>query len=167
MDDGGWQFFRKDLRDKVSQLMTYPKDTKMIPLKKDNFWDSLALKISKAQYQFVLDVKSSVAMALMYKTKKAFVQMEDKVIVGLLVLDIDPKKNVYNIDIIIIDEKYQNRGYGKLMVQWAVEYLKDKGAKKLTIGVSRANPSAIKVYKNAGFKPKSISEGGMDLCLDC
>ena len=166
-EDGSWQFFRKDFRDKVSQLMTYPEDTKMLALKKDYFWDVLAIKISKDQHQFVLDVKSSVAMALMYKTKKAFVQMEDKVIVGLLVLDIDPKKNIYNIDIIIIDEKYQNRGYGKLMVQWAVDYLKEKGAKKLTIGVSRANPSAIKVYKNAGFKPKSINEGGMDLSLDC
>lgn len=166
-EDGSWQFFRKDFRDKVSELLTYPKNTKMVALKKDTFWDTLAIKISKEQHQFVLDVKSSVAMALMYKTKKAFVQMEDKVIVGLLVLDIDPKKNVYNIDIIIIDEKYQNRGYGKLMVQWAVDHLKLKGAKKLTIGVSRANPSAIKVYKNAGFKPKSINEGGMDLCLDC
>ena len=52
------------------------------------------------------------------------------------------------------------------MVKWAVDYLKNEGAKKLSIGVSRQNIGAKKIYLNAGFEPKSIYDGGMELEME-
>lgn len=131
--EDSWYYFRRELREIVSTEMTYPQDTQMVRLKKSHLWDALKLSIEKEQHKFVLEARSSVAMALMYSTKKAFVQMEGNLIVGLLVLDIDKKKDIYHIDIIIIDKKFQGRGYGKLMVSWAVEYLKTQGAKSFLL----------------------------------
>lgn len=164
-EDNSWHYYRKDVRETVSSLLTYPDQTKMVKLSKKNFWYATGISIEAEQNNFVLDAKTSVAMGLMYTTKKVFVQMEGKTTIGLLVLNMDKKKNDYNIDIVIIDKRFQGKGYGKLMVTWAVDYLKNHGAKKLTIGVSRENFGAKKIYLNAGFVPKAVSGGGMEMVM--
>ncbi|WP_240841937.1 GNAT family N-acetyltransferase [Acidaminobacter sp. JC074] len=164
--EGAMHYFRRDSREVVSSLTTYPEHTKMVALSKKHFWHAINLEIEEDQRRFVFDTKGSIAMALMYPTKKAFLQMEGNTIVGLLVLEINKKKGDFDIDIIIIDKKYQGRGYGKLMVKWAVEKLKSEGAKKLTIGVNKQNLGAKKIYMNAGFKPSSVGQGGMQLSME-
>jgi len=163
--DNNWNYYRKDFRNVVTSILTYPENTKMVKLTKKNFWSTLDISVKPEQNKFVLNAKSSVAMGLFYKTQKIFVQMEGDIVVGLLVLDIDKKKGNYYIDIVIIDKKFQNKGYGKLMVKWAVEKLKEEGATALKIGVARENIAAKKVYMSASFKPKSVYEGGMELEL--
>ena len=164
--DGTMHYFRKDSREIVSSLTTYPEQTKMVAMSKKYFWHAISIDIEESQQRFVLDTKASIAMALLYPTKKAFLQLEGNTIIGLLVLEIDKKKDNYDIDIIIIDKKYQGRGYGKLMVKWAVEKLKSEGAKKLTIGVHKQNLGAKKIYMNAGFNPSAVGEGGMQLSME-
>ena len=158
-----WHYFRRDSRERIEAAFTYPVDTKMVPLNTKNFWHVLNLTVADDQQQFVLECKSSIAMALMFKTKKAFVEMEGNRAVGLLVLDIDKKKGYYHIDIILIDKRFQGRGYGKIMLKWAVEYLTTAGAKELAIGVNRFNYAAQKIYMDAGFTAKRIYEEGMEL----
>ncbi|HAS73563.1 MAG TPA: hypothetical protein DCS67_05410 [Clostridiales bacterium UBA8960] len=160
---GEWHYYRRDSREVIEAAFTYPVNTKMVKLSKSNMWQALNLKVADDQQGFVLEAKSSIAMALMYKTKHAFVQMEGSRVIGLLVLEINKKKNYYNIDIILIDKRYQGRGYGKIMLNWAIERLKDEGAKELEIGVNRFNHAAKKIYLNAGFTPKAIYDGGMTL----
>lgn len=160
---GEWHYFRRDSREIIEAAFTYPVDTKLVPLNTKNFWHVLNLSVAEDQQQFVLECKSSIAMALMFKTKKAFVEMEGNRAVGLLVLDIDKKKDYYHIDIILIDKRFQGRGYGKIMLKWAVEHLASAGAKELAIGVNRFNYAAQKIYMDAGFTAKSIYEEGMEL----
>lgn len=160
---GEWHYYRRDTREVIEAAFTFPTQTKMVKLNKENMWQTLSLRVDDAQQSFVLEAKSSVAMALMYKTKHAFAQMEGNRVIGLLVLDIDKKKNYYNIDIILIDKRYQGRGYGKIMLKWAVDRLTSEGAKELEIGVNRFNHAAKKIYTDVGFTPKAINEGGMTL----
>lgn len=164
-EEGQWQFFRKSLRNAVDGLYTYPKATKMVRVSKDNLWDALTISVEPSQIDFVLDAKSSIAMGLVHKTKKVFVQMEGKKAIGILVLDIDHKRAFYDIDIIQIDKRFQGRGYGKRMLAFAIDYLKQAGAKELLIGVNRFNYAAQKIYMAAGFTPKKIHEEGMQLQL--
>lgn len=161
--NSNWHYFRKDSREAVDSAFTFPVNTKMVKLNKENFWNALIISVEEDQVDYVLDAKSSVASSLFYKTKKAYVQMEGNRVIGLLVLDIDKKKNHYNIDIIQIDKRFQNRGYGKLMLAFAIDTLKAAGAEVLEIGVNRHNIGAQKIYMAAGFTPKSIYEGGMHL----
>ena len=161
--DGVWYYYRKCVREVVEAAFTYPLHTKLVKLSTDNLWDALNIKVESEQLDFVLEAKSSIAMGLIYKTKKAFVEMEGNRAIGLLVLDIDKKNNHYNIDIIQIDKRFQGRGYGKIMLKWAIEYLAKEGAKELEIGVSRFNHAAQKIYMDAGFSAKSIYEESMTL----
>jgi len=160
---GEWHYYRRNAREVIEAAFTFPTQTKMVKLNKENMWQTLNLKVAEDQQGFVLEAKSSVAMALMYPSKHAFAQMEGNRVVGLLVLEIDKKKNYYNIDIILIDKRYQGRGYGKIMLKWAVERLTSEGAKELEIGVNRFNHAAKKIYTNVGFTPKAIYDGGMTL----
>ncbi|MCP4356357.1 MAG: GNAT family N-acetyltransferase, partial [Proteobacteria bacterium] len=114
-ENNSWKHFRKDLREMVCVLTTYPVKTKMTALSKKNFWSASNLSVTDEQMEFVLDAKTSIGMALLYKTKKAYVQMEGDTTVGLLVLDVDFKKDKYIIDIVLVDTKFQGRGYGKKM----------------------------------------------------
>lgn len=82
----------EEIQEDTIKRHSYPVDTKMVPLNTKNFWHVLNLTVADDQQQFVLECKSSIAMALMFKTKKAFVEMEGNRAVGLLVLDIDKKE---------------------------------------------------------------------------
>ncbi len=154
--DNQWHYFRRSSREVIEAAFTYPVAPRMVKLSTDNLWAALNIQVEEAQQGYVLEAKSSIAMGLLYKSKKPFVLMEGNRVVGLLVLDLDKKKDHYNIDIVQIDKRFQNRGYGKVMLNWAIEYLKNAGAKELEIGVNRFNLAA-------GFTPKSVYEEGMNL----
>lgn len=160
-----WYYYRKAAREAVAAATTFPTQTRYEKLNRENLWHALELQVEDTQKEFVLEAKSSIAMGLLYPTKVAFAQMEGHLCVGLLVLDINPKKAWYNIDIIIIDKQFQGRGYGKHMVKWALDYLKKAGAKELNIGVSRYNYGAQKIYMAAGFSTKTVYNEGMTLSM--
>lgn len=103
----------------------------------------------------------TIAYACAQKNHRLFVETEGEKAVGLLELSIDRKKGDYYIETVIIDRRYQGRGFGKFMLRFAVDYLKKAGAKKLSIGVNRFNIPAQKLYKSAGFKEDCVYEEGI------
>jgi len=163
-NEGGiWNHFRKEAREEIEGLFTYPSNPKMVRINKKNLWNALNIKVEPEQNEYVLDAKSSIAMCLAYKNYQAFAEMEGERVIGLLILDINKKKEHYYISIVQIDKRYQGRGYGKIMMQWAIEYLKDQGAKELEIGVNRFNLAAQRLYKSVGFDIKAVYEDGITM----
>ena len=67
----------------------------------------------------------------------------------------------FSIEIVLIDRRYQGKGFGKFMLRFAVDYLKKAGAKKLSIGVNRFNIPAQKLYKSVGFNEDCVYEEGI------
>jgi len=92
--------------------------------------------------------------------------MEGRRAVGLMVLLIDRKKADYCVDIFLVDKKYQNRGFGKVMLSEGLEILKRNGARRIEIGVNRFNVAAQKLYFSLGFEPAAVYEQGMWLRID-
>lgn len=159
---GTWMYFRKDLRNEIDVFYTYPKNTRIVQYNKKNWYDIMNLEISKDQYEFVCDAKQSIAYTFANQREcKLFAAMEGDKPVGLMVLKANKKKNEYHFDILLVDKRYQGKGYGKIMVQHALEYFRQQGAKKLTIGVNRFNISAQRLYKSVGFKEDLVYEEGM------
>lgn len=160
--DGAWAYFRKDLRNEIDSFFTYPKNTRIIPYNKKNWYDIMNLEISKDQYEFVCDAKQSIAYTFANQREcKLFAAMEGDKPVGLMVLKANKKKNEYHFDILLVDKRYQGKGYGKIMIKYALEYFRKQGAKELTIGVNRFNISAQRLYKSVGFKEDLVYEEGM------
>lgn len=53
------------------------------------------------------------------------------------------------IDDLIVDKKYQGKGYGKKILIWAIEHM---NASEIILYVAEWNERAIKLYRNNGFE---------------
>ena len=160
-DDSKISFFPKEVRFEISPILTFPKNTKMVPYGSKNWRQATALEIRPDQREFVSGALDTIAYSAAYKNHKLFVEMEGERAIGLLDLSVDKKKGDYNIEIVLIDRRYQGKGFGKFMLRFAVDYLKKAGAKKLSIGVNRFNIPAQKLYKSVGFKEDCVYEEGI------
>ena len=61
---------------------------------------------------------------------------------------------------LLIDERYQHRGYGKQAVEFAKQYLIDTfNVTEIYLGVHKDNTVAIHLYESASFIPTSETDG--------
>ena len=65
----------------------------------------------------------------------------------------DSSKTVIRFGFVIVDDNLRGKGYGKQMLQLAIQKAKNEfGAKKITLGVFDNNPLAFHCYESVGFK---------------
>lgn len=99
----------------------------MVELKeitKDNYDDVLKLKVAKNQENFVSTVVQSLAQAWVYRnTAYPFVIYEDNTSVGFIMLGYYELKKQFTLWKLMIDEQYQNKGYGKKALKLAINWL--------------------------------------------
>ncbi|MBP3446745.1 MAG: GNAT family N-acetyltransferase [Clostridia bacterium] len=63
----------------------------------------------------------------------------------------------------MIDNKYQNHGYGKEALKMGIEYLITTfGAKEIYVGVSSENDIAKQLYSSVGFKQTGLIENNTE-----
>jgi ribosomal protein S18 acetylase RimI-like enzyme len=52
---------------------------------------------------------------------------------------------------LIVKEGFRNQGIGSVLVDFLIDYARELGNQKLTVGVDLDNPIAIKLYLKKGF----------------
>jgi diamine N-acetyltransferase len=123
------------------------------PLTVDNFWDAIELKINREQEQYIPDNTFLIAMAKVLPHCIPLIIYDDNKNVGFLMYGLDENQNSYWIHIMMIDEKYQGKGYAKESFQKILsEIKKDKNVHKIVLAVNKGNINAVKMYENLGFK---------------
>ena len=55
------------------------------------------------------------------------------------------------VDDLIVNKKYQNKGYGKQLLLWAMNLIRKNNFVPITLHVAEWNENALKLYKNIGF----------------
>jgi len=137
---------------------------KLKEINEDNFSGCIELKVSENQKTFVASNVYSLAQAWLYpQNARPFSIYDDENMVGFLMLDIDfhwyGDKNTCYLWRLMIDEKYQRKGYGKAAVQSAIQYLKDNiNPDKIKTAFVPGNEAAEMLYKSLGF----IANGEID-----
>ena len=61
-----------------------------------------------------------------------------------------PGKRIY-ISRIIVKKDFRGKGYGKKLMNYAIDYAKNKGYKEISLGVNLDNYIAFKLYVDLGF----------------
>lgn len=56
------------------------------------------------------------------------------------------------IDHLFVNVKYQNNGYGKKLLDFAISFMQKAGFEDITLYVADLNKKAIQLYLNNGFK---------------
>ena len=75
-----------------------------------------------------------------------------KNIIGFIIV-IEDRKDSVNIVNLLIDSRFQNRGYGSYLLQHTIEKIKNlKIIKKIILNVQLSNTIAITLYEKFNFK---------------
>ena len=90
---------------------------------------------------FETDVRSG-------RSRIAVIESEN-VIVGFCKIDI--YKDQGKIDYLIILKEYRSKGYGDMLMNWAIDQFRQCGVDQIEVKVADGN-DAIKFYENYGFK---------------
>ncbi len=157
--------FTYDIQRLIEELTTYPDKPEFVEYTRKNFSDVINLELSEEQYEYVDDVRSCLCFAYSDKKVKTFVLSDHGRAIGITLLRADKSSGEYHIEIIIIDRRYQNRGYGKVLLKKAIDWLTSKGAKTLEIEVVRSNEVAKRLYESVGFKVVRAEYDECDLRL--
>ena len=145
-----------------------------------NVWDVLDLKLRKAQKEFVAPNDISIVQAYTAIgtgcSAFPFAIYNDEKVVGFLMVgyneaalyeldDAEPPaalKNNYSIWRLMIDKKYQNRGYGREAIRLALEFIRTwpcGKAEYCEISYEPENEVAGALYRSCGFAENGELDG--------
>ena len=90
-----------------------------------------------------------------------FVGVYDAKVVGYFILNemIDIVRNlkIYHLDYVCVDTNYRGKGFGKKMMEWAINYAKDTGACRIECTSGNQRIAAHKLYLGLGFEKRDSS----------
>lgn len=87
-------------------------------------------------------------------TKEQLIEKQSDIYLLIVEGDIVASVAIYGneIDDLIVNPKYQEKGYGKQLLLYAINNLQNKGKEPICLHVAAWNKKAIGLYLNNGFK---------------
>lgn len=119
----------------------------------ENFKECINLKVSDAQTSFVASNVVSIAQSKVYSTANPLAVYNDDEMVGFVMHSFSPKEERFYLVRLMIDEKFQGKGYGKaatLAVIKKMEQIED--CKEIYLSFVPENTAAEKLYESIGFE---------------
>ena len=125
-------------------------------IEESNFIECFNLKLKVEQERFVSHPIRSLAQAYVYYNQcTPFAIYKDSTMVGYVMVIYDYDEETYNIWHMMIDEKYQCKGYGAIAVELCIDYIKLMPfgkSNEVILTCNKENSHAIYIYKKLGFK---------------
>ena len=140
------------------------------PVTQENLGAVLELKVAENQETFVSSTAESLAQAYVYTdTAFPFAVYDDGNPVGFIMLGYYEEKKYYTLWKLLIDRKYQGRGYGRKALELGIAFLKERfHVTEIYTGVLPGNNVAKSLNHSVGFKDTGLFENGMEeLRLEC
>ncbi len=121
---------------------------------KENYEECLNLNIAENQEDFVSSTVHSLAQAwVYYDTAFPFAVYVNNTMVGFIMLGYYEAGGYYTLWKLLIDEKYQNKGYGKRAVRLGIDYLVNRfKVKEVYTAYYATNRIARNLYASIGFR---------------
>jgi len=124
-------------------------------ISEENYSEVIKLEINDFQKTFVGKIADSIEESKKHEGFYPLVIYDNEIIIGFLMYNNYPEgttNDKYWIRVIIIDKKYQKKGYGKKAMEKIInEIKKDKKHNKINLCVEKDNKIAISLYKKTGF----------------
>jgi diamine N-acetyltransferase len=133
-----------------------------------NYKECLELKVADNQTSFVSSNMKSLATAYVYYNRVTpFAIYDDELMVGFMLLRFNEECNNYFIWQLMIDERYQFKGYGKQAMVLAIEWMKkDERCHEIVTTYIEGNDQAKKLYTQLGFQQMNeIEDCEIDMVL--
>ncbi len=128
---------------------------------RDNLHECIGLSIKDDQKNFVATNVVSIAQAYVEPTFVPLAIYADDTMVGFVMYGHEPKTGFDWIIRLMIDARYQGRGYGRATMLEVLERLKQAPASKgIKISYEPENHTAERLYAQLGFRPTGDIEEG-------
>jgi len=143
----------------------------MIELRKiteDNYENCLQLKVADNQSIFVSSNVQSLADAwVFYETAYPFAIYADDKMVGFIMMGFYKKKGVHTIWRLMIDERFQGKGYGRAALCLGIDYLEENfSVSEVHTAFLMGNTVAETLYTSVGFeRTGEIEDNQVGMCL--
>jgi len=143
----------------------------MVELRKiteSNYNECLGLKVTDVQNNYVASNCYSLAQAwVYYETAYPFAIYADDEMVGFVMMGYFKKEGVYSVWRLMIDKRYQGKGYGRKALQLAITYLKEEySVNEIFLSFVPENSVAESLYSSVGFeRTGEIDDGEIVMCL--
>ncbi|MEC1179537.1 GNAT family N-acetyltransferase [Metasolibacillus meyeri] len=119
-----------------------------------NFWDVIDLNVAEEQKDFVASNLFSLAQAKAYPECICLAIYAEEVLVGFVMYCMDEDDHEYWIYRLMIDEKFQGKGYGKAAMEKLIVHIKkDVNHHVIYLSFEPENHLARRLYKKLGFEP--------------
>jgi diamine N-acetyltransferase len=118
-----------------------------------NFFDVIELKVAEEQKSFVATNLFSLAQAKAYPECQCLAIYHEEELVGFTMYCMDFDDKEYWIYRLMIDAKYQSKGYGKAAMEKLIERIKeDKDHQVIYLSFEPENDRAKELYEKLGFE---------------
>ncbi|MGF7050816.1 diamine N-acetyltransferase [Paenibacillus sp. DS2015] len=131
-------------------------------IEKSNWEECIQLKVREDQEDNMASNLYSIAEVQFLNGFICKAIYLDEAMIGFVMYGMDPDDNNYWIYRFMIDERYQNNGYGKKALQLVVEEIniQENKTDKLLLGYSNSNETARRLYRSVGFVETGIAPWG-------
>lgn len=127
----------------------------LIDIDESNWLAAAHLSVAPEQKAYVADAIGIIARGYVYRDCNARVWgiAVGNMLVGLaMVRNLDEEPACYDLQQLMIDARYQNRGYGARALSLILDRLREEGAYDcVEVCVKREDAQALHVYEKAGF----------------
>lgn len=119
----------------------------------NNWEECIDLEVTEEQKKFVATNSYSILQAKFEEEIYTLGIYNKDIMVGFLMYDLDSDTKRMEISRLMIDQKYQGKGYGKKSMLKLLELIKGKyGNIKFYTSIEPENIIAEKLYESIGFK---------------
>lgn len=134
-------------------------------------WTKVArLSVSLEQQSFLDSPIGIIARGYVYRdcNARVFAIVNDDEIVGVaLVRNLDEEPACYDLQQFMIDQRFQNRGYGTKALQLIIEMLsKERKYPCIEVCVNKRARAALTIYQKAGFADTGYIDDSAPECLN-
>lgn len=127
----------------------------------ENFHECIKLNVREEQKNFVAGNTFSLAEAKADGVSNPLAIYLDDQMVGFIMYDFEPKENRGYITRLMIDTRFQGRGYGRAAMQQVIERLRQiPGCREIRTSFAPSNTIAERLYTSLGFEHTGEVDAG-------
>ena len=126
-----------------------------------NYQECKKIKISPKQEKYLPKGFVSLSNSQLKEHRyESYLIYNEEIVVGFVLVQVDKKGEYFNILLIVIDEKYQDKGFYKETLLVSINYLISQGAPKVGISYPAGDAKLESLYKSVGFVPANLEKDG-------
>ena len=119
----------------------------------DNFWDIVDLSVAAEQDGLVTSNAVSIGQAYVQPELEPLAIYAGDTPVGFLMYCVDRDDGEYWLYRLMIDHRYQGKGYAKDALLQAIRRMQqDQSRHQILLGVEKRGEAAVQLYQDCGFR---------------